>query len=83
MNDKPCKTCQHYWPLVKPSKKDVPINTNRGHCLKKSIFPSNKPGDIVYPPGAILKELPHGRGKPYIVKNTDVVTTCTVYNAKE
>jgi len=80
MNDKPCKQCRSYWPLVKPTKEDVPVKTNRGHCLKKSIFPKNKPGKIVYPPGAILQDLPHGRGKPYIVKDDEVVVTCTAFN---
>lgn len=82
MNTNKCKECQFFWRLEKGKRKGGTIQLTRGHCLKRSVFPKNKPGNPVYPPGAIVEDLPHHQGKPHIVHEDDVVASCTLFKVK-
>jgi hypothetical protein len=77
-----CKGCKFYWPLKKRLKDGKIKALNRGHCLKRSIFPQNKPGNPVYPPDAIIADTAHNLTKAFIVKDTDIVTSCSDYTSK-
>lgn len=82
MNTEKCGNCVHFWPLQKALPKGGTKKLTRGHCLKRSVFPKNKPGKPVYPPGAIIKDLPFNRGQPHIVHKDDTVPTCTSAEVK-
>ena len=74
-----CGKCTLYRPIKKPLRtKEGGFKTlPRGHCLDRTIYASNKPGDHVYPPRAKLKELPFGRHQITIVRADEVVPHCT------
>lgn len=82
MSNKACKNCKFYWPLKKREKNGKVKDLNRGHCLKRSIFPKNKAGNPVYPPNAIIADTEYNLIKAHIVKNTDIVTSCSDYTDK-
>jgi len=82
MSTEPCKNCKSFWALKKREKNGTMKDLNRGHCLKRSIFPANKPGGPVYPPEAIIQETKHNVIKAHIVKDTDVVSSCSDFVRK-
>ena len=73
-----CKECVHYHEIRKPLKKKEggSKSVHKGHCLKRTIYASNKPGNPVYPPGAIVQVLPYGRHKINIVNEEQIVVGC-------
>jgi len=81
-NTKTCGTCKFMWPLQKGKRGGDTVSLSRGHCLKRSIFPANRPGKHVYPPGAIVKDTPNAVIVPFIVREDQVVEYCTSYKEK-
>lgn len=81
-NNQTCGTCKYMWPLQKGMRGGKVMSLTRGHCLKRSIFPKNRPGKHVYPPGAILKDTPNNVIQPYLVRADQVVEHCTYYTEK-
>jgi hypothetical protein len=79
---KPCGECKHYWAVRKAERNKVPRKLHSGPCLKRSVYPSNRVGDIVFPPGAILENLPNMRAKIFMVHESQVMTTCPWWNKK-
>lgn len=81
-NKKPCGTCKFMWPLQKGKRGGGTIPLTRGHCLKRSVFPANRPGKHVYPPGAIIKDTPNNVVIPYLVRKDQVVEHCTMHQER-
>ena len=81
-NKKPCGTCRFMWPLKKGKRGGGTITLTRGLCLKRTIFPKNRPGNHVYPPGAIIKDIPNNVAKTHVVRKEQVVTHCTLHQEK-
>jgi len=81
-NKKPCGTCKFMWPLQKGMRGGKTSSLTRGHCLKRSVFPKNRPGNHVYPPGAIVKDTPNNTIQPYIVRTDEVVEHCTTHEER-
>jgi hypothetical protein len=79
MNTKPCGQCIHYHPLEKGTKGGERRPLSYGYCLKKSVFASNKPGDPVYPPKAVVAELPNAVHALKVVKVNQVEKHCSDY----
>jgi len=82
-NKNPCGECKFMWPLQKGKRGGMVQKLARGYCLKRTIFPKNRPGKHVYPPGAIIKDTEHDRLKPYIVRKDQIVQHCTFFTNKE
>jgi len=76
MATKSCGTCKYYWALRKVQKNAPPKKLHSGPCLKRSVYPKNKVGDHVFPPGAIVEELPTMQAKIFMVHENDIITTC-------
>ena len=72
-----CGSCVRYYALQKTQHNKKPLDLQRGHCLARTVYASNKPGDHNYPAGAKTAELPFGNHKVYIVKPNQVVRACT------
>lgn len=78
-----CGDCKKYHAIKKPirSKTGGFKDLHRGHCLARTVYAKNKPGDHVYPPKAVVKDLPFGRHQIVIVHEDEVVPHCI--HAKE
>jgi len=70
------------WPLKKGKRGGGTVDLSRGHCLKKTIFPKDRPGDLVYPPGAIIKDTKNDMIIPFLVRNDQIVPHCTDHQEK-
>lgn len=81
-NTKTCGTCKYMWPLQKGKRGGSTVTLARGQCLKRTIFPKNRPGNYVYPPGAIIKDTPNNVIESYIVRADQIVPHCTDYTEK-
>lgn len=81
-NKKTCGTCKFMWPLQKGKRGGGTVSLSRGHCLKRSVFPKNRPGKHVYPPGAIIKDTPNNVTIPFLVRQDQVVDHCTLHQEK-
>ena len=79
MPNNKCGDCQSFWPLQKGLKQGGTKPLQHGYCLKKTIFPKNKPGNPVYPPKATVQDLPYNRAKTHIVHTDDNATNCAFY----
>lgn len=82
MNMKPCGECSAFFPLEKGLKGGHRKPLCHGYCLKKSKFASNKPGDPVYPPRAVVTELPNAVHKLKIVRCNQVEKHCADFTGK-
>lgn len=82
-NKNPCGQCKYMWPLQKGQRGGQTRTLTRGYCLKRTIFPKNRPGKHVHPPGAIVKDTPNAVIKPYIVRKDQVIQHCTWFAEKE
>lgn len=81
-NTKPCGTCKYMWALQKGLRGGKVAPLKRGHCLKRTIFPKNRPGKIVYPPGAIIKDTPNNVIQPFLVRADQIIPHCTYHAEK-
>ena len=74
-----CGDCVHFNSIKKAlRKKEGGIKElAMGHCLIKTVYASNKPGNPVYPPRAKTAELPYGRHNVCVVKSTEIVPGCS------
>jgi len=81
-NNKSCGSCKFMWPLQKGMRGGKTASLTRGHCLKRSVFPKNRPGNHVYPPGAILKDTKNNVTIPFLVRSDQVVEYCSYYEEK-
>lgn len=74
----PCSKCAKYWELRKPKRNgDGFTSLNKGYCLARTVFASNKPGDNIYPPGARTATLPNGQHTIVLVRPDSLELTCT------
>jgi hypothetical protein len=77
INNRPCKECLHYDPIIVGDKK----KTRRGWCAVKSEYPAVEPEGRFFPPG--VRRVPAGeQAKPFIVIGDDVVGQCREFRAK-
>lgn len=76
MTTKTCGQCKFYWAVRKAERNKVPRKLHSGPCLKRSVYPKNRVGDNVFPPGAKLEVLPDMRAKIFMVHEDDTMTTC-------
>lgn len=76
-NTVPCGKCLRYYELRKPLRKGGSLSLHRGHCLAKTIYAANKPGDNVYPAGARVEELPYAMHKIKLVEENEIQKNCT------
>ena len=77
-----CGKCENFWPIQKGLRGGGTVPQSRGHCLAHSVYPKDKPGDPVYPPGAKVEELPNNVAKLHVVHEDQVVTSCREATAK-
>jgi len=82
MATKPCNTCKYYWAMRKVQKNAPPRKLHSGPCLKRSIYPKNRVGQQVFPPHAIVEDLPTMQAKIFMVREDDVITTCPWWEKK-
>lgn len=80
-NNIPCGKCINYHEILKPVKKGGTVSLHKGHCLIRTVYASNKPGNNVYPPKAKTAELPYGRHQIEMVCENEVRPNCS--DAKE
>jgi len=81
-NIKTCGTCKHMWCLKKGKRGGGTVDLSRGHCLKYTVFPKNRPGDYVLPPGAVVRDTPNDMIIPYLVRDNQIVPHCTHHEEK-
>jgi len=79
--EKACGKCARFWPLEKGIKGGKVIKLTRAYCLAKTIFPANRVGKHVYPPGAKVEPTPQARVIPTIVHKDQVVPNCPNFRA--
>jgi len=77
-----CGDCENFWPIMKGTRDGSFIPQTRGHCLARSVYPKDKPGEHVFPPGARIKELPNNVAKVVVVHRNQVETSCNHANKK-
>jgi len=82
MSLKPCGECTGYHPVERGTKGGARRALSYGYCLKKSIFASNKPGNPVYPPKAIVAELPNAVHDLKIVKSNHLEKHCNEFSPR-
>lgn len=76
-NNIPCGQCVFYHELRKPKTKGGYRSLHKGHCLDRTIYAKNKPGNIVYPPKAKLEDLPYQQHKIVLVREEQIMEHCT------
>ncbi len=77
-NEIPCEKCSLYFAIVKPHRNGKgSTDTKKGHCLDKTIYAKNKPGNPVYPPNAKTADLPYNRHVISLRRADEVVAHCT------
>lgn len=81
-NEMQCKDCTHYFPQRKPKPNGGFKELGYGHCVAKSIYAKNKVGKPIYPPGAVIKELPFAQHIITIVKSGEIVPLCSQAKAR-
>ena len=73
-----CGDCIRYHEMRKPLRSGKGYTRlMRGHCLAKSIYAKDRPGNPVYPPGAKIETLPHNRHQIVVVRDENVESGCT------
>ena len=82
MATQPCGTCKSYWAVRRAQKDKPPRKLHSGPCLKRSVYPKNRVGEHVFPPGAILEDLPSFQAKVFMVRETDVMASCPWWEKK-
>ncbi|RLI88007.1 MAG: hypothetical protein DRP01_00205 [Archaeoglobales archaeon] len=73
---KTCETCGHFWPLVKGLRGGKVKQLKQAYCLALTVFPSNRVGKHVYPPGAKIKDTPNAMIQAKIVRTDQIVPNC-------
>ena len=71
-----CGQCGYFWAIQKGVRGGTTIPQSRGHCLAKSVYPKNKPGNPVFPPGAKLEDLPNNVANVKIVHKDTLELSC-------
>ena len=74
-----CGECLRYYPITVPTGKGSSKETSRGHCLAKSVYAKNKPGNPVYPPGAKIADLVHNQHKIVVVRKDQKSPECLFF----
>ena len=79
-----CQECSHYHELRKPlrRKRGGSKSLRKGHCLKRSVYASNKPGNPIYPPGAVTEERKYAQHKITVVSEDQIVPGCIYANKR-
>lgn len=75
-NSLPCGECEHFWAIQKGVRGGTTTPQSRGHCLIHSVYPKNKPGNPVFPPGAKLKDIPGNVAKVKVVHKDNIELSC-------
>ena len=75
-NTLPCNQCVYYFELRKPKERGGYKSLKRGHCLAKTVYAKNKPGNQVYPPNAKVEDLPFQQHKIVMVKENEIILHC-------
>lgn len=81
-NKLPCGRCEKFWAIMKGNRDGSFTEQTRGHCLDRSIYPKDKPGNPVFPPGAKIEELPNNVAKIHVVHKDQVETSCNAATEK-
>jgi hypothetical protein len=82
-NKSPCGECSKYWALEKGIKGGTRKKLSMGYCLERSIFALNKPGNPVFPPKAKTATLPNAQHKAFIVRASEVYSTCATFKGAQ
>ena len=80
-NTRTCGTCKKMWRLRKGKRGGGTIDLKRGHCLVRTVYPKDRPGDFVYPPGARIEKTPNDMIVPFLVREDMIVPHCNDYEA--
>lgn len=76
MATKACGECKHYWAMRRVQKNQPPRKLHSGPCLRRSVYPKNRVGEHVFPPGARLENLKDFRAKVFMVREDQIMSTC-------
>ena len=76
MNKVPCGQCEKFWAIQKGIRGGTTVPLSRGHCLARSRYPKEKPGNPVFPPGATIVDLPNNVADLVVVHKTEVISSC-------
>ena len=71
-----CGKCEKFWAIQKGTRDGGFIPQSRGHCLARSVYPKNKPGNPVFPPGAKVEDLPNNVSKVFVVHQSQLEPSC-------
>jgi len=72
-----CGECTRYHQLERPQPGGRKSrNLHCGHCLDRTVYAVNKPGNHTYPAGAKTAKLPFGRHQLKLVQETEIVAGC-------
>jgi hypothetical protein len=80
--EKICGNCTHFHSIRIPTGKGTTRETNQAHCVAKSVYAKNKPGNPVYPPGAKIADLPYAAHKITIVRRDQREPNCMDFKKK-
>jgi hypothetical protein len=81
-DEKVCGKCVHFCPIQIPTGAGTKRMTGQAHCLAKSIYAKNKPGDPVFPPGAKTADLQFARHQITVVRHDQRSPNCMDYKKK-
>lgn len=82
MANEKCGDCAKFSVIKIATGKGVTKDSVHGHCLFKTIYAKNKPGNPVYPPGAKVEDREHAQHHVEIVRRTQVVPNCPGFSKK-
>jgi hypothetical protein len=80
--EKICGECTSFHSIRIPTGTGSTRETDQAHCVAKSVYAKNRPGNPVYPPGAKIADLPHAAHKITIVRRDQKEPYCTDFRKR-
>jgi hypothetical protein len=80
--EKICGECMYFYPIQIPTGTGSQRETDQAHCLAKSVYAKNKPGNPVFPPGAKTADLQFAQHQIVIVRRKQHSPNCMDYKKK-
>lgn len=77
-----CGDCTHFHAIRIPTGNGALRETAQAHCLARTIYAKNKPGNPIYPPGAKTAELPFAQHQVVIVRREQKAPDCMDFKPK-
>lgn len=78
-----CGNCEMYWEIKRATMGGAYKDTGRGHCLARSVYASDVPGNPTYPPKSKQEKLPNNCSQVVVVQAKEIVHDCISFKPQK